>query len=165
MNGVLNCVCNASAVVSAVFWVLFRAQGFTLQSSRAAATWGAVVASTAELASAVHISTDELHDIRRQLYISMSSIEDCYSDSDPAFRSEDPDAEASLLQIEDRAGLADAIVALPDRLQLVIKLHFVEELNLTEIAAILDVSVPRVHQLKANALEKLRIGLTARESI
>jgi len=70
-----------------------------------------------------------------------------------------------LLEAADKAALAHAIAALPERLQLVIQLHFLEELNLTEIAAILDVSVPRVHQLKANALEKLRIGLAARESI
>ncbi|OBX18850.1 flagellar protein [Erythrobacter sp. QSSC1-22B] len=114
-----------------------------------------------ELARAMHISLEELHDTRRQIHTSMSSIEDCYSDSDPAFRCEDPDAETSLLQLEDRAGLAQAIAALPERLQLVIKLHFVEELNLTEIAAVLEVSVPRVHQLKSAALEKLRLSIAA----
>ncbi|MFV0644637.1 MAG: sigma factor-like helix-turn-helix DNA-binding protein [Sphingomonadaceae bacterium] len=41
-----------------------------------------------------------------------------------------------------------------------IQLYFVEELNLSEIAAILEVSVPRVHQLKASALEKLRLTIT-----
>ena len=45
------------------------------------------------------------------------------------------------------------------RLQLVMQLYFVEELNLAEIAATLDVSVPRVHQLKAQALERLRAEL------
>jgi RNA polymerase sigma factor for flagellar operon FliA len=39
---------------------------------------------------------------------------------------------------------------------MVIQLYFVEELNLAEIAAVLEVSVPRVHQLKAQALDKLR---------
>ncbi len=33
------------------------------------------------------------------------------------------------------------------------------ELNLAEIAEILGVSVPRVHQLKAAAMEKLRLSL------
>ena len=47
----------------------------------------------------------------------------------------------------------------PERLQLVMQLYFVEELNLAEIAATLDVSVPRVHQLKAQALERLRAAL------
>jgi RNA polymerase sigma factor for flagellar operon FliA len=48
------------------------------------------------------------------------------------------------------------MIRLPDRLKLVLQLFFVEELNLTEIAAVLEVSVPRVHQLRAKALTDLR---------
>ena len=55
-----------------------------------------------------------------------------------------------------RERLIAAMVQLPDRLKLVLQLFFVEELNLTEIAAVLDVSVPRVHQLRAKALKDLR---------
>ena len=46
-----------------------------------------------------------------------------------------------------------------ERHQLVIQLYFVEELNLSEIAAVLSVSVPRVHQLKAAALAQMRKAL------
>ena len=42
---------------------------------------------------------------------------------------------------------------------MVIQLYFVEELNLSEIAEVLGVSIPRVHQLKAQALENLRKAL------
>ena len=42
---------------------------------------------------------------------------------------------------------------------MVLQLYFVEELNLAEIAATVDVSEPRVHQLKAQALAKLRSAL------
>jgi RNA polymerase sigma factor for flagellar operon FliA len=42
---------------------------------------------------------------------------------------------------------------------MVVQLYFVEELNLAEIAEALEVSVPRVHQLKAQALDKLRAAL------
>ncbi len=58
-----------------------------------------------------------------------------------------------------RESLAAAIAALPQRLQLVVQLYFLEELNPSEIAAALQVSVPRVHQLKAQALGKLREAL------
>jgi RNA polymerase sigma factor for flagellar operon FliA len=51
------------------------------------------------------------------------------------------------------------VAALPERLQLVIQLYFVEELNLAEIAGVLEVSIPRVHQLKAQALDRLRAAL------
>jgi RNA polymerase sigma factor for flagellar operon FliA len=60
--------------------------------------------------------------------------------------------------------LIDAIGSLSERHQLVVQLYFVEELNLAEIAAILDVSVPRVHQLKASALEKIRGALADHQS-
>ena len=40
-----------------------------------------------------------------------------------------------------------------------VQLYFLEELNLSEIAEALQVSVPRVHQLKAQALDRLREAL------
>jgi RNA polymerase sigma factor for flagellar operon FliA len=49
--------------------------------------------------------------------------------------------------------VAGAIGDLPERLQMVIQLYFVEELNLAEIAEVLGVSIPRVHQLKAQAID------------
>lgn len=48
-----------------------------------------------------------------------------------------------------------------DRLKLVLQLFFVEELNFTEIAAVLEVSVPRVQQLRAKALKDWRKLLEA----
>ena len=60
---------------------------------------------------------------------------------------------------EMRGQVAAAIAALPERLQLIVQLYFVEELNLSEIAETLAVSVPRVHQLKAQALDRLRSAL------
>jgi len=58
-----------------------------------------------------------------------------------------------------REHVVEAISGLPERLKLVVQLYFVEELNLGEIAEALSVSVPRVHQLKAQALGKLREAL------
>ena len=112
-----------------------------------------------EVAAALHLSLEEFHELRLQLSTSVGALEDCYSDSDPAFASQEPTAEAQLLEAEDRDGLAAAIGQLPERLQLIVQLHFVEELNLTEIAEVLEVSVPRVHQLKASALQKLRLAI------
>ena len=56
-----------------------------------------------------------------------------------------------------------AIAELPERLKLVLQLFFVEEMNLTEIAEVLEVSVPRVHQLRAKALKDLRALMEADE--
>ena len=117
--------------------------------------------SAKEIAAELQISIGEYHEMRTQLATRVVDLEDCYSDSDPTFQSAEPDAEAQLLETGDRAALAEAIGNLPERLQLVIKLHFIEELNLTEIAAVLDVSVPRVHQLKSSALSKLKLAVLA----
>ena len=119
--------------------------------------------SAQDMARAMQMSLEEYHEMRAQLATRVVDLEDCYSDSNPAFGTEEPDAETRLLEQGDRAMLAEAIASLPERLQLITKLHFIEELNLTEIAAVLDVSVPRVHQLKSAALAKLRIAIVENE--
>jgi RNA polymerase sigma factor FliA len=113
-----------------------------------------------ETAVALGLSLPEFERLRGDCAaIQLDSIEECYSDSSAAFAAPEQDAEATLLQHEDRTRLVEEIGALPARLQMVVQLYFVEELNLAEIARLLDVSVPRVHQLKAAALDKLRLSL------
>ena len=117
-------------------------------------------ASLAEVAGAMGLSVPELEKIRTETAaVHLDSIDECYSDSSSHFAAAGDTAEAVLLQFEERTRLAQEVGELPERLQLVIQLYFVEELNLAEIAEILGVSVPRVHQLKAAALEKLRLSL------
>ncbi len=115
---------------------------------------------TAELAEGLGISADELASLRGNSEpLRFEPIDAVYSDHDPAFADERPDSHDLLETQELREALACAVASLPERLQLVMQLYFVEELNLAEIAATLDVSVPRVHQLKAQALERLRAEL------
>jgi RNA polymerase sigma factor for flagellar operon FliA len=117
-------------------------------------------ASPSELASALGLSVPEFEKMRTETAaVHLDSIDECYSDSSSHFATSDDTAEAVLLQHEERGRLIEEIGELPDRLQMVIQLYFVEELNLAEIAEVLGVSVPRVHQLKASALEKLRLAL------
>jgi RNA polymerase sigma factor for flagellar operon FliA len=113
-----------------------------------------------EVATALGLSLPEFEKMRSDTaVVHLDSIEECYSDSLPQFAAAEDTAEGVLLHSEERARLAQEIGELPERLQLVVQLYFVEELNLSEIAEILGVSVPRVHQLKASALEKLRLSL------
>ena len=113
-----------------------------------------------ELAAALGIAEAELAALRGASQpLQFESIDEAYSDSDPAFADERPDSFAILADVELREAVAGAIALLPERLQLVVQLYFVEELNLSEIAEALQVSVPRVHQLKAQALDKLRANL------
>ena len=117
-------------------------------------------ASPPEVAAALGLSVPELEKLRTECAaVHVDSMEECYSDSSLQFAASEDTAEGQLVEQEERARLAQEIGNLPERLQLVVQLYFVEELNLAEIAEILGVSVPRIHQLKATALEKLRFSL------
>ncbi|WP_108790055.1 sigma-70 family RNA polymerase sigma factor [Erythrobacter sp. Alg231-14] len=108
-----------------------------------------------EIAKTLGVSDSELLDIEASA-ITLTSISDEYDDANTAFASEEPDPFEVLCGQEDRDRLIAAMTELPDRLKLVLQLFFVEELNLTEIAEVLEVSVPRVHQLRSKALKDLR---------
>ncbi len=113
-----------------------------------------------ELAAALGIGVAELGALQSaSTPLRFEPIDEIYSDSNPAFADDRPDSLALLADAELRAHLLDAISGLPERLQVIVQLYFVEELNLSEIADALQVSVPRVHQLKAQALARLRSAL------
>lgn len=113
-----------------------------------------------ELAEAMGMTTAGLSELRASSEpMRFEPIDDTYSDSDMAFADDRPDSFELLADEQSRTQVVAAIAGLPERLQRVIQLYFVEELNLAEIAEVLSVSVPRVHQLKAQALDKLRAAL------
>ncbi len=64
--------------------------------------------------------------------------------------------DATILRQEAMSRLSEAVGLLPDRLAMVLSLHYIEELTYREIAKMLDVSEPRVCQLHSEALGKLR---------
>ena len=66
-----------------------------------------------------------------------------------------------LVDRERRAYLADAVLALPERLRTVVIGYFYQERPMLEIAAELGVTESRVSQLRAEALILLRDGLNA----
>ena len=108
-----------------------------------------------EIAQALGISDGELLEIEASA-ITLTSISEEYDETNTAFAADDPDPFEVLSEIENRQRLVAAMQRLPERLMLVLQLFYVEELNLTEIAAVLEVSVPRVHQLRAKALKDLK---------
>lgn len=113
--------------------------------------------SSSELAVAMEMSEAELAALRvASTPLRFEGLDDCYSDSDAAFADAEPDSFEQLADAETRDRLTQAIAGLAERHQLIVQLYFVEELNLSEIAEILGVSVPRVHQIKAQALAALR---------
>lgn len=67
--------------------------------------------------------------------------------------------EAHLLEQELHGKLVEALHSLKENEQLVVSLYYVDELNMKEIARILEVSEPRISQIHANALRKMRLFL------
>lgn len=113
-----------------------------------------------ELAAAMGIAEPDLAALRDTSQpLRFEAIDEVYSDQNMAFADETPDSFSLLADEELRGAVIEAITDLPERLKLVVQLYFVEELNLAEIAQVLNVSIPRVHQLKAQALAKLRESL------
>lgn len=84
------------------------------------------------------------------------SIEEVYSDQSMWFADVEDRADDVLERESLKKALAACIGKLPEREGLVLQLYFVEEMNLDEIGATLDVGAARVCQIKKAALDKLR---------
>lgn len=75
--------------------------------------------------------------------------------------SDDAAPDKQLLRTELREVLRDAISTLGERERLVLTLYYYENLNLTEIAQVLEVSVQRVSQIHGRVVEKLKDKMAA----
>lgn len=64
--------------------------------------------------------------------------------------------EAQMAQNQFMEALTDSIDSLPERDRTVISLYYIEEMNLREIGAVLDVSESRVSQILSTSVKKLR---------
>jgi len=73
------------------------------------------------------------------------------------------DSDANLERAETVRRLTRAIETLPERLRMVLALHYDEDLTYREIAKLLQVSEPRVCQLHGDALKKLREAMSPDE--
>lgn len=109
----------------------------------------------AEVAHHLFLGEEDMAELE-QGRVRFAPLGDVYDESSSAFADDAPDPFECLVRIDDRERVITALGELSERLQLVLQLFYVEELNLTEIAELLGVSVPRVHQLRAQALVKLR---------
>ena len=72
----------------------------------------------------------------------------------PAGESDNPEAQIAKEQFMET--LMASIEALPERERTVVSLYYVEEMNLKEIGAVLDVSESRISQILSSSVKKLR---------
>ena len=113
--------------------------------------------SNEEVAKKIGINIDELYTWKEAFAASrLEDIESVYDEFSIWFHSREDTPEENLTDKELRNALLKTLHKLEKSEALVIQLYYVEELNVFEIAKILDVSNGRVSQIKSNAIKKLR---------
>ena len=86
----------------------------------------------------------------------IKSLEDSYDDYSNWFITHDLNPEEQINEVELRANLKEALKTLEGKEALIIQLYFVEELNIYEIAEVMDVTTGRVSQIKTSAIKRIR---------
>lgn len=110
-----------------------------------------------ELAAALEMSTDKLQDWESRFQTNqLQSLDEVYTDHSILFSDHGATPEDEVEHLQLKALLRHALEDLPERSALVLQLYYVEELNVYEIAAILDVTTGRVSQIKKAAINQLR---------
>lgn len=109
------------------------------------------------VAAKLGIGTAELATWRNQISVAPDkSLDEVYDDHSVWFADQGHTPESALQAGDLKSRLMANLKRLKERDAMVLQLYYVEELNLEEIAEVLDVTVGRVSQLKKAALAQLR---------
>ena len=84
------------------------------------------------------------------------SLDSVYDEFSIWFASNDQSPEDELSDTELRENLVEALKTLPEREAMLVQLYYVEELNVYEIAEVLEISTGRISQIKKSIIGKLR---------
>ena len=121
---------------------------------------------SSEMADHMDISEEEMHSWNQAFQANVhQSLDNVYDDFSIWFESSENTPEENINEEELRNLLKDALRTLPEREALVIQLYYVEELNVYEIAEVLEVTTGRVSQIKKSAISSLRHFLGEREAL
>ena len=119
----------------------------------------------AEIADEMAISLSELQEWRKNFAANHhESMDQVYDDFSIIFASNTNDPEEELQNQDLKKLLIEALKKLPEKMALVIQLYYVEELNVYEIAEVLEVTIGRVSQIKSEAVKKLRTHIAEAQS-
>ena len=121
---------------------------------------------SAEISKAMGISEVEFREWERAFQAnSHESLDSVYDQYSVWFASADDSPEELLNDKDLKEVLKQALQQLSGNEALVIQLYYVEELNVMEIAEVLDVSSGRVSQIKKSAIANLRDGMKNLQAI
>ena len=110
-----------------------------------------------EIANLMNLSSSEL-DSWQQAFAAnqLHSLDDVYDEFSIWYATNEQNPEEDLKDSELRDVLVKSLKELPEKEALIIQLYYVEELNVYEIAKVMDVTTGRVSQIKKSAISKLR---------
>ena len=118
---------------------------------------GGDVNSPSIVAAKLGITTTELAAWRNQISVGPDkSLDEVYDDHSSWFADPGHTPESALQSDQLKTRLMANLKRLKERDAMVLQLYYVEELNLEEIAEVLDVTVGRVSQIKKAAIAQLR---------
>ena len=110
-----------------------------------------------EIAVEMGLKTEELHNWEQAFAANThQSLDTVYDEFSIWFATKEQNPEEELTDTELRENLVEALKTLSEREALLIQLYYVEELNVYEIAEVLDITTGRVSQIKKNAISRLR---------
>ncbi|MDG2458571.1 MAG: FliA/WhiG family RNA polymerase sigma factor [Alphaproteobacteria bacterium] len=110
-----------------------------------------------EVATELGISNEKYFEWSNAFEASITkSLDETYDDYSHWFVTKDMNPEEQINDTQLREQLKTTLGKLEGKEALVIQLYFVEELNIYEIAEVMDVSTGRVSQIKTSAIKKIR---------
>ena len=110
-----------------------------------------------ELIEFLGVSDDEFNYWKKAFEASVvQSLDTAYNEYSILFASKEDDPESSLQNKELKKQIREALSVLNQREALVAQLYYVEELNVYEIAEVLEISTGRISQIKKSIIGKLR---------
>ena len=113
-----------------------------------------------EIASEIGMSNEKFYEWSNAFEANViRSLDESYDEYSQWFVTKELNPEENINHTELRDGLKKTLSKLEGNEALIIQLYFVEELNVYEIAEVLNVSTGRVSQIKTSAIKRLRENL------
>ena len=110
-----------------------------------------------EIAEKMGLGLDEYMDWEKAFNANIhQSLDEVYDEYSMWFVSKDSTPEENLDKSQLKNILKDALKELPQKEAMVIQLYYVEELNVYEIAEVMEITTGRVSQIKKSAVSSLR---------
>ena len=113
-----------------------------------------------EIASEIGISSEKYYEWTNAFEANIiRSLDESYDEYSQWFVTKEMNPEENINHTELRNGLKEVLGKLEGNEALIIQLYFVEELNVYEIAEVMNVSTGRVSQIKTSAIKRIREDL------